>query len=63
MKQAIPATRTGQHQLDQALSAIKQNLDQITGQARGQERLAPLPSNATLAQVIERLNAIADRLQ
>ncbi len=63
MKQSIPAVRTGQHSLDQALSAVKQNLDQITGQARGFEKLAPLPSNATLSQVIERLNAIAERLQ
>lgn len=62
-KAAIPAVRTGQLELDRALSAIKQNLDGITGQARNVQRLAPLPPDASLAQVIERLNEITARLQ
>ncbi len=45
------------------MSAIKQNLDGITGQARNVQRLAPLPPDASLAQVIERLNEITARLQ
>ena len=62
-KAAIPAVRTGQPDLDRAISAIKQNMDAITGQARNVRRLTPLPADATLAQVIERLNEITARLQ
>lgn len=62
-KAAIPTVRTGQPDVDRAFDAIKQNLDSITGQARNVSRLSPLPANATLAQVISRLNEIAERLQ
>lgn len=62
-KPAIPTVRTGQSLLDQCLSAVKQTLDQITGQSRNVERLQPLPNTATTAQIIERLNAITERLQ
>lgn len=62
-KPAIPTVHTGQGLLDQCLSAMKQTLDQITGQARNVERLPPLASTATTAQIIERLNAITERLQ
>lgn len=62
-KAAIPVVRTQQADLDLAMSAIKQNLDAITGQARNVQRFEPLPSTATLADVIERLNAIVARLQ
>lgn len=62
-KAAIPTTNSGNSQVDRALEAIKQNLDQITGQTRNVERLQPLPSTATMADVIERLNQIVDRMQ
>lgn len=62
-KAAIPVVRTQQADLDLAMSAIKQNLDAITGQARNVQRFAPLPATATLADVIERLNAVVARLQ
>lgn len=62
-KRSIPDERTGNAVVDRALSAIKQNLDQITGQARNAGRLAPLPSTASLAEVIERLNAVTERMQ
>lgn len=63
MKPAIPAVRTGTTDLDLAQAAIKQTLDSITGQARGSERLEPLPSTASLADVINRLNEILNRMQ
>jgi hypothetical protein len=63
MKPGIPAVRTGQVDLDQALSAVKQTLDAMTGQARNAAPLAPLPASATLAQVVTRLNQLVDRLQ
>jgi len=62
-KSAIPSVLTGKTDLDRALSAIKQNLDAITGQARNVQKLEPLPADATLDQVIERLNEIVARLQ
>ncbi|WP_288077880.1 hypothetical protein [Pseudomonas sp.] len=62
-KPAIPSVRTGQTVLDQALSAVKQTLDAMTGQAKNIDRLAPLPATATLPEVIERLNEITSRMQ
>lgn len=62
-KPAIPSVMTGQPALDVMLAAIKQSLDAITGQARNVRRLEPLPSTASLADVIHRLNEITDRLQ
>lgn len=62
-KAAIPSVSSGKADVDRALSSIKQNLDAITGQAKNVTRFEPLPSTATLAQVIERLNAVVDRLQ
>lgn len=62
-KAAIPSVRTGQPELDRALDALKQNMDSITGQARNSGRLQQLPSNATTAQIINRLNEIVERLQ
>jgi hypothetical protein len=62
-KASIPTVNTGTLDLDQFASAVKQNLDSITAQARNVERLQPLPATATLADVITRLNAIVARLQ
>lgn len=62
-KAAIPVVRTGEPELDRALAAIKQNLDSITGQARNVDRITQLPPNATLAQVVDTLNKIIERLQ
>lgn len=62
-KAAIPAVLTGKPDLDRALSSMKQNIDEITAQARNVEKLEPLPSTASLADVIARLNAIVARLQ
>jgi hypothetical protein len=62
-KAAIPAVMTGKPDLDRALSSIKQNLDAITAQAKNVDRLQPLPTTATLAEVIAQLNAVVDRLQ
>lgn len=62
-KAAIPAVRTGQPELDRALAAIKQNLDAVTAQSRNVEKLAPLAPNATLQDVVARLNVVVERLQ
>jgi hypothetical protein len=62
-KAAIPTVRTGQPDVDRAFDAIKQNLDAITGHARNGQRVPPLPANATLAEVITRINMLTERLQ
>jgi hypothetical protein len=62
-KPAIPTVRTDDLNVNRALDAIKQTLDEVTGQARNVARFSPLPSNATLADVIARLNQITNRLQ
>lgn len=62
-KPAIPSVHTGDIRTDLVMSAVKQTLDEITGQARNTGRLAPLPATATTAQIIDRLNAITERLQ
>jgi hypothetical protein len=62
-KAAIPAVLTGKPDLDRALASMKQNIDIITAQARNVQRLEPLPATASLADVIERLNAVVARLQ
>lgn len=62
-KAAVPTISTGRADLDRVLSALKQNMDGITGQARNTRRLEPLPSTASNAEIITRLNEILARLQ
>ena len=62
-KPAIPRVSTGDATARAAFDAIKQTLDQITGQAANVTRLEPLPASATLSQVIARVNEITARLQ
>jgi hypothetical protein len=62
-KPAIPRVATGSPAVDQAIGAIKQTLDEITGQARSVDKMTPLATTATLVQVIERLNEIVARMQ
>ena len=62
-KAPIPTVHTGRPDLDQALAAMKRNLDEIGGQLRGREPLQPLPSTASLTDVINRLNEVIARLQ
>lgn len=62
-KPAIPRVAALRPDVDLALGAIKQTLDEITGQARNVDRLEPLATTATLAQVIARMNEIVARMQ
>lgn len=63
MKAALENVQSGDEQLQRFCRAVKQNMDQMTGQTRKSKRMQPLPANATLAQVIARLNEISERLQ
>lgn len=62
-KAALEKLQSADPALNRFAAAVKQNMDQMTGQTRNATRMVPLPSDATLAQVIARLNEIADRLQ
>ena len=62
-KPAIQSARTGKPDVDQALTSMKQTLDDITGQARNAQKLQALPETATLSEVITQLNAILARIQ
>lgn len=63
MKPAIPVARSGDGAVDRALQAIKQTLDDMTGQQKNSVKLVPLESTATLAEVITQLNAMLARMQ
>ncbi|MCY1170153.1 hypothetical protein D9M73_102140 [compost metagenome] len=63
MKAAIPTLMTADSDLAQFASAVKQNVDSMTGQQKNAVKLVPLESTATLAQVITQLNAILERMQ
>ena len=54
---------TGQPELDRFCQGVKQTLDSMTGQAKNVPTLQPLPTTATNAEIIDRLNALLDRLQ
>ena len=63
-KPGLPLVRnTGHSELDRFCQGVKQTLDGMTGQDRSAARLEPLPATATLAQVIERLNAVVALIQ
>lgn len=62
-KPAIPFRPTADVNRNEFESSVKTTLDQMTGQARNVQKLAPLPPTATLDQVIVRLNEILSRMQ
>lgn len=62
-KASIPVVLSGDAELRLFASSVKQNLDAITGQARNTKELKPLPTDATLAQVITQVNALLNRMQ
>ncbi len=62
-KAALEVLKTGDAALNRFSAAVKQNLDQITGQTKNARYMAPLPSTATLPEVIARMNEIAERIQ
>jgi uncharacterized protein YkwD len=62
-KAALETLKTSDPALNRFAHAVKQNMDQMTGQTRNSTRMEPLALDATLPEVIARLNEIADRLQ
>lgn len=63
MKAALENLRTADPALNRFAAAVKQNLDQMTGQTRNTHPMEKLPLDAPMADVIRLLNEIVDRLQ
>lgn len=61
-KSGVPTLNTADPALNRALAALKQNVDELTGQSRNMPALTPLPATATLADVIAAVNKIITRL-
>ncbi len=59
-RSAIPSPPPGYRDLHQLLTAMKENIELLTG-VRG-DKLTPVPDTATLADVIATLNRIVDRM-
>jgi mannose/fructose-specific phosphotransferase system component IIA len=62
-KAAIPTLQSGNSEIDRFAEAVKQNLETMTGQQKNVGRLDPLPTTASLQDVIARCNLLLDRLQ
>lgn len=61
-KPSIPPTGSLPQLIAQVVEPMKQNIEMITGARAGSTSLAPLPSNASLADVITKINAILSRI-
>lgn len=61
-KPAIPGTSSLDPDLARVLEPIKANIEMITGARPGTTSLAALPSTASLADVIAKVNAILSRI-
>lgn len=59
-RSAIPSPPPGDPAMNAVLTALKENVELLTG-VRG-DKLSQLPSTATLANVITALNKVIDRL-
>ena len=59
-KPSIPAVNVQDRRIASLLQPMKQNIEQLTGVRGG--ALTQLPSDASLADVISKINAIIDRL-
>lgn len=59
----VPLLQSGLPQVDQFAESVKQHIDRQTGQQRNTLPLKPLPSTATLADLIVAYNALLARVQ
>ena len=58
---AVPVLPASDPSLRAFASAVKSNVDALTGQQEGAEKLSLLPDTATLADVIKVLNILIKR--
>jgi hypothetical protein len=62
-KPAIPPTSTLAYDIARVVEPLKQNVEIITGSRPGAVSIDPLPTTATLADVITQLNKILSRIE
>jgi len=63
IKPSIPGTGSLQRDIAIFIEPLKTNVELITGARPGAVSLDPLPSTATLADVITQLNKILSRIE
>jgi hypothetical protein len=61
-KPAIPVINTPDRTMNQAMAAVKENIEIITGARAGSEQIISLSATATTAQIIAKINEIIGRL-
>ena len=61
-KPGIPAVNFSDRTLNQAISAIKENIEIITGARNGVGEISQLEPTATTAQIIAKINEVITRL-
>lgn len=62
-KPAIPPTSTLPLEVARVVEPIKTNIEMMTGARPGAVSLDPLPSTATLTEVITQLNKLLSRIE
>lgn len=62
-KPAIPPTSTLPLDIARVVEPLKQNVELITGARPGSISLSPLPTTATLSDVIVQLNKLLSRVE
>jgi hypothetical protein len=62
-KASIPVLMSQSLELNRFCAAVKQNLDDITGQSRNIEKISALPATASNAEIIAKINEIIERMQ
>ena len=60
---AIPPIKYVPQELAKILVPIKENIERVTGQLPGIDRVQKLQSTAALTDVINKLNELIDRMQ
>lgn len=60
---SIPVVQTGDQNTRMAHQRVKERLDVLAGLTKNTLPLEPLPTTASLADVITRLNEILERMQ
>lgn len=61
-KPGIPPVNFSDRTLNQAISALKENIEIITGARNGVGEIVVLPADATNAQIISKVNEVIARL-
>lgn len=61
-KPAIPVINTPDRTMNQAMAAVKENIEIITGARAGSAQITSLGTTATVPEIIAKINEIIGRL-